>query len=89
MFRITNFHELLKGLPRSAFDRMVKERKASKYHKHFGPWEHLTTMLYAQLSGAPGLRPLEASFNAHASHHYLRCTVNSGHSCFKLPAVAC
>ena len=75
MFRITNFHELLKGLPRSAFDRMVKERKASKYHKHFGPWEHLTTMLYAQLSGAPGLRPLEASFNAHASHHYhLRMT---------------
>lgn len=60
----------MKGLPRSAFDRMVRERQAGKYCKHFGPWEHLITMLYAQLSGAPGLRPLEASFNAHASHHY-------------------
>ena len=70
MFRITNFHELMKGLPRSAFDRMVRERNADKYCKNFGHWEHLIAMLYAQLSGASGLRPLEASFNAHASHHY-------------------
>ena len=50
MFRITNFHELMKGLPRSAFDRMVRERNADKYCKNFGHWEHLIAMLYAQLS---------------------------------------
>lgn len=70
MFRITTFQELMKGLPRSTFDRIVKKHKADKYHKHFGPWEHLMAMLYAQLSGTSGLRPLEASFNAHTSHHY-------------------
>jgi len=27
-------------------------------------------MLYVQLSGTTGLRPLEAAFNSHAGHHY-------------------
>jgi IS4 transposase len=70
MFSITTFHELLKGLPRSTFDRLVKQRNADKYSKKFGHWEHLVAMLYGQLSEAPGLRPLEAGFNSHAAHHY-------------------
>lgn len=70
MFSITTFQELLKGLPRAAFDRLVKKRNADKYSKKFGHWEHLVAMLYAQLSEAPGLRPLETGFNSHASHHY-------------------
>jgi putative transposase len=70
MFRITTFHELLKGLPRNSFDRLVRSRQADKYSKGFGHWNHLVAMLYGQLSGATGLRTLEAGFNSHASHHY-------------------
>lgn len=70
MFRITTFHELLKGLPRATFDQLVKRRNADKYSKGFGHWDHLVAMLYGQLSEAPGLRPLETGFNSHCAHHY-------------------
>lgn len=70
MFRITTFHELLKGLPRSTFDRLVKKRNADKYSKGFGHWDHLVAMLYGQLSEASGLRSLEAGFNGHSAHHF-------------------
>jgi putative transposase len=70
MFSISTFHELMKGLPRHTFDGLVKKHNADKYAKKFGHWQHLIAMLYAQLSGAEGLRPLEIGFNHHASHHY-------------------
>lgn len=70
MFSITTFSELLKGLPRSTFDQLVRKHNADKYSKRFGHWDHLIAMLYAQLSGATGLRPLQAGFNSHAAHHY-------------------
>ena len=70
MFRITTFHTLMKGLPRDAFDRLVKKHNADKYCKRFGHWDHLVAMIYAQLSGATGLRPLETAFNSHVAHHY-------------------
>lgn len=70
MFRITTFHEILKGLPRGTFDQLVKKHNADKYSKKFGHWDQLIAMLYAQLSGAPGLRPLETAFNGHVAHHY-------------------
>ena len=70
MFRITTFHQLMKGLPRATFDQLVTRRNADKYCKRFGHWDHLIAMLYAQLSGASGLRPLETGFNSHVAHHY-------------------
>lgn len=70
MFSITIFSELLKGLPRATFDKLVKAHEGDKYVKKFGHWDHLIAMLYAQMSEAPGLRPLEAGFNSHASHLY-------------------
>ena len=60
----------MKGLPRGAFDRLVKKHNADKYSKHFGHWDQLIAMLYAQLSGTTGMRPLVQAFNSHASHHY-------------------
>jgi IS4 transposase len=60
----------MKGLPRGTFDRFIKKTNADKYSKHFGHWDHLIAMLYAQLSGTTGLRPLVAAFNGHMSHHY-------------------
>lgn len=70
MFRISNFQQLMKGLPRGTFDRLVKRRNADKYCKRFGHWDHLIAMLYAQLSGTTGLRPLEIGFNSHVGHHH-------------------
>jgi IS4 transposase len=70
MYSISTFQEILKGLPRSTFDRVVKKHNADKYCKRFGHWDHLIAMLYAQLSGTTGLRPLEAGFNSHVAHHY-------------------
>ena len=72
MFSITTFDELLKGLPRATFNRVVKRHNADKYCKQFTHWNHLIAMLYAQLSGATGLRPLQAGFNSQAAaHHHL------------------
>jgi putative transposase len=70
MFRITTFQSLMKGLPRATFDQLVKRRNADKYCKRFRHWDHLIAMLYAQLSGATGLRPLATGFNSHLAHHY-------------------
>ncbi len=70
MFRITTFQELMKGLPRSTFEQVVKKRNADKYCKRFGHWDHLIAMLYAQLSGTTGLRPLQTAFNSHETHLY-------------------
>lgn len=70
MFRITTFQELMKGLPRGAFDHIVKRHNGDKYSKQFGNWDHLVAMTYAQLSGTTGLRPLETAFNSHVAHHY-------------------
>lgn len=70
MYRINTFQELMKGLPRGVFDQLVKKHQADKYSKHFGHWDQLVVMTYAQLSGTTGLRPLEASFNSHVAHHY-------------------
>jgi len=70
MFSITTFSELMKGLPRGTFDQLVTRHNADKYCKKFGHWDHLIAMLYGQLSGTTGLRPLEAGFNSHAAHHY-------------------
>lgn len=60
----------MKGLPRPTFDHLVKKHNADKFSKRFKHWDHLVAMLYAQLSGTEGLRPLEKAFNSHAAHHY-------------------
>ena len=70
MFSITTFSELMKGLPRGTFDQLVTRHNADKYCKKFGHWDHLIAMMYGQLSGTTGLRPLVAGFNHHAAHHY-------------------
>ena len=70
MFSITTFNELLKGLPRSTFDGVVARHQADKYCKKFKHWNHLIAMMYAQLRGTSGLRPLVAGFNSQAASHY-------------------
>jgi putative transposase len=60
----------MKGLPRSTFDQVVKKHNADKYCKRFSHWDHLIAMLYAQLSGTTGLRPLQTAFNSHEAQLY-------------------
>jgi IS4 transposase len=60
----------MKGLPRSAFDQVVKKHNADKYCKRFGHWDQLIAMVYAQLSGTTGLRPLQTALNSHEAHLY-------------------
>jgi putative transposase len=51
MFRITNFQEIMKGIPRGSFDAVVNKHNANKYTKQFGYWQHAEAMIYAQLCG--------------------------------------
>jgi putative transposase len=75
MFKVNRFSELLKQLPRGAFDRAVKQFGTEKHRKGFSTWAQLVTMVYAQMAQLSTLRTLAASFNAHSAHHYhLGCT---------------
>jgi len=64
------FGSLLKPIDRRWFQGIVDECKGDAYDKSFKSWDHLVALIFAQLSGADGLRGLEAGFNANAHHHY-------------------
>jgi len=64
------FCSLLKPLDRRRFKASVERHKADAYCKSFGSWDHLVTLIYAQLSGLTSLRGLVAGWNANAHHHY-------------------
>lgn len=70
MFRISRMQELMKAIPRGAFDRLVSEHQADKHSKGFGCWDQLVAMVYAQLCGAGSLRELATGFNSQSAHHY-------------------
>jgi putative transposase len=64
------FGHLLKPISRRWFDGVVARHKADAYDKGFRSWDHLTLLVFAQLSGTGSLRGLEAAWNANAHHHY-------------------
>ena len=70
MYRNTRFGDLMKGLPRGTFEKMVDRLDADKYTKGFRSWDQLLAMIYAQLSGCRSLRELEIGFNSQTAHHY-------------------
>ena len=70
MYRMTRFGEVMKGLSRGMFDRLVSLREADKYSKGFGAWDQMLVMIYAQFSGCKSLREVETGFNQQALHHY-------------------
>jgi len=70
MYTNTRFGELMKGIPRGMFERLVKKHQADKYSKGFRCWDQFTAMLYGQVTGSQSLRELELSFNSHEGHHY-------------------
>jgi IS4 transposase len=70
MYTNTRFGELMKGIPRGMFERLVKKHQADKYSKGFRCWDQFAAMLYGQVTGSQSLRELELSFNSHEGHHY-------------------
>lgn len=64
------FGHILKPIPRRWFDRLVDRHGADAYDKSFGSWDHLSLLIFAQLSGIASLRGLEAAWNANSHHHY-------------------
>lgn len=74
MRRIPLFHALLKEISKKDFSFLVKKHNADRGTKGFGSWQHMLTMVFAQLSGASSLRDLEVSFNYQiAPRHYQTC----------------
>jgi IS4 transposase len=64
------FGHILKPISRRWFDGVVARQSADAYDKRFKSWDHLTLLIFAQLSGIEGLRGLEAAWNANSNHHY-------------------
>jgi IS4 transposase len=64
------FASLLEPIDRRQFQRVVDGSQGDAYDKSFKSWDHLVALIYAQLSGAEGLRGLVAGFNANPQHHY-------------------
>lgn len=70
MFSISRIQDLLRSLPRAAFDGIVKAHAADRYVKTFKCWNQLLALVFVHVVGAKGLRELGAAFNAHPRHHY-------------------
>src|SRR6266571_8929123 len=64
------FGELLKPIDRRQFREIVERHDGNAYDKTFKSWEHLVTMVGAQLSGVASLRAVEATFKANSHQHY-------------------
>jgi IS4 transposase len=61
---------LLKPINRRQFQAIVDRHDGDAYDKSFRSWDHLVTLIFAQLSRSGSLRALEIAFNANAHHHY-------------------
>jgi putative transposase len=64
------FATLLKPIDRRRFQTIVDANDGDAYDKTFNSWDHVVTMIFAQLHHCESLRGLELAFNANAHHHY-------------------
>lgn len=69
-FLDSTFGSLLKPIDRRTFQAAVDRHDGDAYDKTFKSWDHLVTLIYAQLSSVDTLRGLETAFNANAQAHY-------------------
>ncbi len=66
----TILEKLLEPLNRRQFAAIVARHNGDAYDKSFKSWDHLLTLLHAQMSAVTSLRGLVASWNANREHHY-------------------
>jgi hypothetical protein len=64
------FHDLLKLVPWTAFDRLVEAHGADEGTRSFTSRQHLNALLFAQLSGAGSLREIGATMASHQGRLY-------------------
>jgi len=64
------FGRLLKPISRRQLASSVERHDGNAYDKEFKSWDHLVTLVFAQLAGVDSLRALEAVWNANSHHHY-------------------
>jgi IS4 transposase len=64
------FGNLLKPIDRRQFRTIVERHDGDAYDKTFKSWDHLVTLIFAQLSHTDSLRGLEVAFNANVQHYY-------------------
>jgi len=70
MHKLSIFDQLVKQIPRRAFQSLVENSSADKWVKSFTCWQQLVAMIFAQLSAQTSLRDVVAAFNAHPRRHY-------------------
>jgi putative transposase len=66
----STFGSLLKPIDRRWFAAVVERYDGDAYDKRFKSWDHLVTLIFAQLGHVDSLRGLETAFNANAHQHY-------------------
>jgi Domain of unknown function (DUF4372) len=64
------FHDLLKLVPWAAFDGLVGKHGSDEGTRSFTSRQHLSALLFAQLSGASSLREIEAAMASHQGRLY-------------------
>ena len=64
------FHDVLKLVPWTAFEGLVGEHGSDEAARRFTSRQHLTALLFAQLSGAGSLREIEATMTSHQGRLY-------------------
>lgn len=64
------FHDVLKRVPWSVFERLVAEHGADKHVRHLPTKSQLIALLYGQLSGAVSLREVVGGLGSHAARLY-------------------
>src|SRR6202045_4759404 len=69
-FHDSTFGRILEPINRRQFQTVVDRVDGDAYDKSFKSWDHLVALIYAQLSGAEGLRGLVTGFNANSQYHY-------------------
>jgi putative transposase len=64
------FGELLNPIDRRQFREIVERHDGNAYDKSFKSWDHLVTMVGAQLSRVESLRGIAVNSNANSHQHY-------------------
>jgi putative transposase len=68
--RSSIFENLLKAVDRRQFREIVERHDGDAYDKSFKSWDHLVTLVGAQLGQVASLRAVEGAFNANSHQHY-------------------
>ena len=64
------FHDLLKHVPWTTFDRLVRTHETDKHVRRLSTKSQFVALLYGQLSGAVSLREIAGGLESHAARLY-------------------